>query len=268
MICGYNNIYDFCLNKYIYEYATFDTENLYAVPNTGINGPVYRIDKITQEKILLEPNSITKINSCSINDEDSTLTSWECYLYYKNNSGVINNPPVLEYKNEQIKRVNTQYNNFLTNGILVKINNFATNMSTSENGAYSNISVSETINYSILLPALKDDVINFSNTLSLATLMNANDDSDPLPPLIDYYNNAHYLNYYNLSNILSNYFNKLKNCKLILDNLVDNINNATTIDDVQKQVFYTILPTMTYNKSTNFSLKNTIFFKPSLVDET
>lgn len=261
MICGYSNIYDLCNNKYSYEYANFVTNSKYAIPNTGNDGAVYRIDKITQEKILLQPNSTLKIHNCNSDDDNPELTAWECYLWYKSNNGVISNPLISEYKKQQIKLINTECNNFLNNGILVKINNFATNITLSQNGAYSNTAVDETINYSILLPALYDDVINFSNILSLATLMNANDSSDPLPPLIDYYNNAHFLNYTNLSNILSNYFNKLKIYKLILDNLITNINNATTVDNVQKQIFYTNLPIISNDKSTNASSSNNINIK-------
>jgi hypothetical protein len=96
--------------------------------------------------------------------------------------------------------------------------------------------------------------------------MNINDSKDPLPPLVDYYNNAHFLNYYNLTNILSNYFNKLKNYKLILDNTIAQINNASSIDDIQKQVFYTSLPTITYSKASNLSTKNDTIIKFSTLN--
>jgi hypothetical protein len=261
MICGYSNIYDLCSSKYVYEYASFILKDGYVIPNTGYDGSVYRIDKNTQEKVLLEPSSSLQIYSCDTNDENASLTAWECYLWYKNNNGIINNPSLSKYKEEQIKNVTTTYNKTLTNGILITIDNFATDITIAANGAYSNTVVSETTNYTILLPALNDDIINFSNILSLATLMNINDSKDPLPPLVDYYNNAHFLNYYNLTNILSNYFNKLKNYKLILDNTIAQINNASTIDDIQKQVFSTSLPTTTYNKLTNISGSNDIIIK-------
>lgn len=266
MICGYSNIYDLCSSKYVYEYASFILKDGYAIPNTGYDGSVYRIDKNTQEKLLLEPNSSLQIYNCATNDENASLTAWECYLWYKNNNGIINNPPLSKYKEEQIKNVTTTYNKTLANGILITINNFATDITIAENGAYSNTIVSETTNYTILLPALNDDVVNFSNILSLATLMNINDSKDPLPPLVDYYNNAHFLNYYNLSNILANYFNKLKNYKLILDNIINQINNASTIDDIQKQIFFTSLPTTTYNKLTNVSTSNDAIIKFSTLN--
>lgn len=261
MICGYSNIYDYCSNKYSYEYATFVTNSKYATPNTGLNGSVYRTDKTSQEKILLQPNSNLQIYNCDTNEENPELTAWDCYLWYKNNSGVINNPPLSEYKKEQTRIVNIEYNNFLTNGILIKLDNFATEVSVSQNGAYSNTTASGIINFTILLPALHDDIINFSNTLSLASLMYTNNDPDPIPPLVDYYNNAHFLNYYNLTNILSNYFNKLKNYRLILDNLNDKISSASTIDDVQKQKFYTNLPTITYDKATDLTTTNNSIIK-------
>lgn len=261
MICGYANIYDLCSNKYTYEYASFSVNNGYAIPNTGYDGSVYRTDKNSQQKVLLEPSSTLTISTCDLSDDNPDLTAWECYLWYKNTNGLISEPPLSKYKEEQIKNVTTQYNNVLSNGILITINNFAIDIGISQNGAYSNTIISQTTNYTILLPALDDDIINFSNILSLATLMNANDSTDPLPPLVDYYNNAHFLNYYNLTNILSNYFNKLKNYKLILDNLIIAINSSSSIDDVQKQVFYTTLPTITYNKASNLSAKNDTIVK-------
>lgn len=261
MICGYSNIYDLCSNKYTYEYASFSINNGYAVANTGYDGSVYRTDKNSQQKVLLEPSSTLTISTCDLSDDNPDLTAWECYLWYKNTNGLISEPPLSKYKEEQIKNVTTQYNNVLSNGILITINNFAIDIGISQNGAYSNTIISQTTNYTILLPALDDDIINFSNILSLATLMNANDSTDPLPPLVDYYNNAHFLNYYNLTNILSNYFNKLKNYKLILDNLIIAINSSSSIDDVQKQVFYTTLPTITYNKASNLSAKNDTIVK-------
>lgn len=265
MICGYSNIYDLCSNKYTYEYASFSINNGYAVANTGYDGSVYRTDKNSQQKVLLEPSSTLTISTCDLSDDNLDLTAWECYLWYKNNDGLVSDPPLSKYKEEQIKNVTTQYNNVLSNGILITINNFAIDIGISQNGAYSNTTISQTTNYTILLPALNDDIINFSNILSLATLMNTNYSTDPLPPLVDYYNNAHFLNYYNLSNILSNYFNKLKNYKLILDNLIITINNSATIDDIQKQVFYTALPTITYNKASNLSAKNDTIVKFSIL---
>jgi hypothetical protein len=263
MICNYANIYDYCCNKYSYAYASFITNNNYVVANTGYDGSVYRTDKTTNEIVLLQPNSSLQIKTCDLNDESPELNAWECYLWYKNNNcGPVSDPPLEDYQLAQIDLINSNYDSALDNGLLITISNFATDISLSVNGAYSNTTISETTNFSIVLPAKKDDVINFSNILSLATLLNANDDSSPLPPLIDYYNNAHFLNYYNLTNILSNYFNKLKSYKIIKDNLINNVLNSSTISDIQKQTFapsYT--STLTSDKNTNLSSKNSTIVK-------
>lgn len=261
MICGYSNIYDLCSNKYSYEYATFSVENNTIVANTGYSGSVYRTDKNTKEKILLEASSSLNIPNCDLNEENSELTAWECYLWYKNNSGTISNPPLENYKLAQIDLINTTYENLLDNGILISIDNFATNINVTIDGAYAGTTVSESVNFKIILPAKKDDIINFSNILSLATLLNANDDFTPFPPLVDIYNNAHFLNYYNLTNILSNYFNKLKTYKLIKDDLIDKVINSSTIDDVVKQSFYANYSTLNYSKKTNNSASNDITVK-------
>jgi hypothetical protein len=261
MICGYSNIYDLCSNKYTYEYATFSVENNTIVANTGYSGSVYRTDKNTKEKILLEASSSLNIPNCDLNEENSELIAWECYLWYKNSGGFIDNPPLEDYQIAQIEHINNTYENLLDNGILISIDNFATNISVSVDGAYAGTTVSESVNFKIILPAKKDDIINFSNILSLATLLNANDDFTPLPPLVDIYNNAHFLNYYNLTNILSNYFNKLKTYKLIKDDLIDKVINSSTIDDVVKQSFYTNYSTLNYSKQTNNSASNDITVK-------
>jgi hypothetical protein len=263
MICDYANIYDYCCNKYSYSYTSFSIIDNYVAANTGYDGSVYRTDKTTNETVLLQPNSSLQIKTCDLNDENPELNAWECYLWYKNNNcGPVSDPPLEDYQLAQIDLINSNYDSTLDNGLLITISNFATDISLSVNGAYSNTTISETTNFSIVLPAKKDDVINFSNILSLATLLNANNDSSPLPPLIDYYNNAHFLNYYNLTNILSNYFNKLKSYKIIKDNLINNVLNSSTISDIQKQTFapsYT--STLTSDKNTNLSSKNSTIVK-------
>ena len=103
MICGYANIYDLCSNKYTYEYASFSVNNGYAIPNTGYDGSVYRTDKNSRQKVLLEPSSTLTISTCDLSDDNPNLTAWECYLWYKNNGGLVSDPPLSKYKEEQIK---------------------------------------------------------------------------------------------------------------------------------------------------------------------
>lgn len=260
MICGYENIYDLCENQFSYTYATVIIFNDYAVADTGNNAAVYRTDKNNNTTILLEPGSSLPIKTCALDDNNEDFTAWDCYLWYKNTNGVIGNPPLEDYQIVQIEYINTIYQNLLDNGILIKIDNFATNMSTSD-GAYANVVVSETANYTILLPAKNDDIINFTNILSLATLLNNNNSSDPIPPLIDYYNNAHFLNYYNLTNILVNYFNKLKYYENLKDTLIQKVLNAQSISDVQAQVFHTNISVLNSNKATNYSKSNSTIIK-------
>lgn len=255
MVCGYENIYDFCSNQYTYTYASFIVEDKYVVANTGYDGSVYRTDKNTQKTILLEPLANSKVKTCNDSDDDEGFTDWDCYIWYKNNGGFINNPPVEEYQLAQIDYINNTYSNLLENGILVSINNFVIN-TTISNEQYGGTVVSESTEYSILLPAQDHDIVNFSNILSLATLKNINNDKEPLPAIIDYYNNAHFLNYYNLTNILSNYFNKIKYYFSLKNNLVNNVLNLSSINEIQSQLFYSCGSALDFNNTTNISTNN------------
>ena len=124
MICNYENIYDLCLNKYLYQYAYTAQNNNIAVAYSDTDGAVYRTDKTDGTTILITSSSNNTIEPCSLDDDEILASNWECYMIYRDSGRFISNPSIESYKKTQTEIINKLYNSSLSYGILVSIDDF------------------------------------------------------------------------------------------------------------------------------------------------
>jgi hypothetical protein len=243
MICGYNNIYDLCLNKYKYQYTTVTSNGYYAVPYVSEDADVIRTNLEDNSIFLLQKSSTSLIETCDSNDDIETINSWDCYTIYRNlKSNQILLPDIEKYKDLQKNIVTEKYKQLLNNGILINIDDFilsgnSTNGIGSTSG--SNASSQNLGPYSIRLSANHEDQINFTNIMAQASLIYLSNSDIKLPVIIDHHNRAHVFSYSNIIKILNSYFEILQRYKNIRDDLLQNINNSNTVDDIVVNVFYT-----------------------------
>lgn len=266
MFCGYQTVYDYCNENYSYTYANLIEYKGYAVPDSGNFASVYRTDILNNNILLLESTNYNPLNNCDINDDNDGITIWGCYQIYLINGGQVSDPPLEQYKISQSQIIQNSYKAQLNAGILISIDNFITNVAPYQDGAYVQIAPEDTTNYKIHLPASEEDIINFSNILSQATLINTIDSKNKLTPVLDYYNVAHFLNYLNLANILSNYFNQIKTYTNIKDNLLYMLDNAQSISDIQNLSFYAYKPSSKVNAITDITQKNSPIIQSNSID--
>jgi hypothetical protein len=239
MICGYENIYDLCNNQYYYQYSSFINNGKYVIVNSDINAPVIRTDKVTGQKLLLTSTDLIPIDTCDNITESDIISVWDCYLIYRQNEKPIDNPSLNEYKNAQKQYINDQYNNLLNNGILITINNFVISTTITSGSGSGSSSVENTISFSIRLPSKPTDQIYYSNLSSFLNLWYATNSNAKIPRIIDFYDRSYELSYINLNRIFVSYFRKLKEYLDIKNDLLDIIDNASSIEDISRAIFYT-----------------------------
>lgn len=266
MFCGYIDINDYCNNRYSYTYANLVENNCYAVPDSGNLAYVYRQDLVTEEVILITPSDYAPLQPCDIDDESQGFNNWDCYQSFLNNGGTVNDPSFEQYKLAQNDIIQDCYKNLIDAGVLICIDNFITNVAPYQDGAYIQVAPEDTTDYCIHLPATEEDVINFSNILSQATLLNATNSNDAISPLLDYNNVAHFLNYLNLVNILTNYFHKLQLYATLKNNLLSDLQLAESISDIQNLTFYGYKPSSKSSIGTDFTAANETIIKSNTLD--
>jgi len=241
MICGYENIYDLCNNKYSYQYSSFIRNGKYVVVDSDINAPVLRTDRTTGQKFLLTATDLISIDTCDNVSELDITSAWDCYLIYRQSGKTIDNPSLNDYKNAQKQYITDQYNNLLETGVLVTIDNFVISTTiTNGSGSGSGSSSVENIgSFSIRLPSKLTDQLYYSNLSSFLNLWYATNSNATIPRIIDFYDRSYELSYINLNRIFVVYFRKLKEYLDIKNDLLDIIDNASTIEDVSRAIFYT-----------------------------
>lgn len=243
MICGYDNIYDLCTNKFNYQYSSFVDNGRHVLAASGSLDPVIRIDKNTGQRFLLTSTDLINIDDCDNTQDLQTISAWECYQTYRSANLPIQLPSLADYKNAQKQYILDKYNNLLENGINITINNFVVSsvlLNSSGSGSGSgNTTSSVTKVFSIRLPATKNDQIYYTNLASFINLWYITNSESSIPRIIDYYNRSHELSYINLNRILTAYFLKLKEYLDIKNDLLDIIDKAQTLNDVYSAVFYT-----------------------------
>lgn len=241
MICGYDNIYDLCTNKFNYQYSSFVDNGRHILAASGSLDPVIRIDKNTGQRFLLTSTDLINIDDCDNTQDLQSISAWECYQIHRSANFPIQLPNLTDYKNAQKQYILDKYNNLLENGINIIINNFVVSSVVSNNSGSTSGSTSSNITkvFSIRLPAKKNDQIYYTNLASFVNLWYATNSDSPIPRIMDYYNRSHELSYINLNRVLTAYFLKLKEYLDIKNDLLDIIDNAQTLNDVYSAIFYT-----------------------------
>lgn len=200
MICGYNNIYDLCLNKYTYQYVN---------SSGSVNDPVLRIDKTDNSRSYISPINTDVIVPCDYNDEIEAITSWDCYQIYKNFSLSVSSSSLEQQKTNQKSTISSFNNSTLNAGIDIPINNDI-----------------------ITLKTTKEDQIHIGNTVAYANLLYEQNSNNRMPPILDINSNAYNLNYQQLFTVCSEYLNTVILYHYINKDLDNNLSNSTTSDEI------------------------------------
>lgn len=206
MICGYNNIYDLCVNRYTYQYV-YGSGSIY--------DPVLRIDKNTKSQSYISPTSSDIILPCDYSDETEAITSWDCYQIYKNFSLSVSDSSTDNSKSIQRSLISRFNNETLNAGINVII----------DDGTNSN--------NIIILKSSVEDQIHIGNIAIYANLAYEKNINSTMPPIIDMYGNSYNFNYQILSDVCIQYLNaNIQYCYINKD-LNFQLNNAINIHDIE-----------------------------------
>lgn len=210
MICNYQNITDYCNNKFTYQYVTTPVS---ASGDTVTS--VIRIDKDTGQKITISSDSNLFVEPCDNNDVLEVISYWECYkIYVSNNNPVL--PPSLETLNSNQKNnVFSNYDSNIQDGVSIKIDN-------------SNTIV---INSSI------ENQIHLGNIVCLANILYSKNSNNTMPYILDINNSAYYLNYSTLRKVLTEYFQKTSSTKRVKDDLIYQLNTIQSSDDISNKYY-------------------------------
>ena len=220
MICGYNNIYELCSNKYSYQYKNviFNSDNI--LQDDGPLSVVIRTDNTTGEKSIIGPYSETPIDDCDLSAELETISEWGCYQIFRGVAqGYVNPPDIETYRETQIANILQNYNNILNNGIQIAIDNRI-----------------------LVLSGSLDDQISYRNTaVSAQTIYNNNPDN-VVPSITDINKTIYKFNYSSLNTIFQEYFRQIIYYKNIKDFLITKVNQSTTIDEINSNYWNINLP--------------------------
>lgn len=234
MSCQYENIYDLCANKYIYEYfsvtssssAFFATSGTVAsgnsiptIANTGSDATVVRIDKDTGDREIITSFTSMIVDHCDNTVESQSVNAWTCYQIYRAAGGIIADPSLETFKNAQYQQLTDDYNNTLSNGISIPINN-----------------------QTITLDASLDSQIYYKNIASTAQALYNTDVDSVMPKFTDKDNNLYSFNYDNINSIFQEYFTKVIYYKNLKDILTKKINDSNSINSVSSISWNTITP--------------------------
>lgn len=247
MFCNYENIVDYCCNKYSYKYAKPYNTNF-----------IIRIDNDTGETVLLDSSSSQIINNCDVSDNEEFITAWNCYrIYIDLCDGVVSDSDTESYSLYQNDKISSLYYDQLSNGYLVKIDDFIVSSivsggSGSGSGSGSESSSDEIKVFSIRLKAREEDKIYYGNIFALANLIYIKDNDAELPYVVDFFNKAHKFNYQNIVKIFNKYFYGLKKLQNLRDDNVNRLNDADTLDKILDTDLYQSKPSENINNISSF----------------
>lgn len=210
MICNYQNIYDYCLNKFSYQYATTP-----ASTSGDITTSVIRTDKDTGEIITISPDSDLYILPCDNNDIVEVMSVWECYEIYVSNNKIVSQPSLVTLNTIQKEDVVENYDSNLQDGVTIKIDSYNT----------------------IILDGKIENQIHLGNVICLANILYNEDANSVMPYILDINNIAYYLNYSTLKNILTKYFQKVSDQKNAKDDLLNQLETIKTSDDILNKYY-------------------------------
>jgi len=225
MICGYNDIYDLCLNKYSYEYLDFIENSSYITVASGDSDRVIRYDLTNNTNEIISISSTSPIHICDNAEEQPIITDWEAYQIYRfygpGPSG-IKLPPLEEYKAAQKKLVEKIYNSTIDRGISFN------------SGSHT-----------ISLAASLSDQLYYRNLITQVEFLYNDDPFNTLPEIIDKNYNVYKFRYEDYNSVFRVYFGTLIYLKNLFDQTIINIDSVSFSDQVS-----------TYTWDPNISLDN------------
>lgn len=210
MFCNYENITDYCLNNFSYQYASLKNDGFFLSDDTSDSASVYRTDLTNGTTKLISLLSSDIVLGCDSNDDESNISEWNCYQIYRNlGESNISSAPLETYIEYQKKLVAESYSNVLDSGISISLreNNF-------------------------ILSAKIEDVIYYASLSSQAQYLYDNDPDNQMPSFFDKDGNTHTLSYSDLIFVLKIYLNKVIHYKNLIDNINRLIDNVETIDEI------------------------------------
>jgi hypothetical protein len=211
MICNYQNINDYCLNQYSYQFIGTISNNGVVSIDKSETAPVLRTDKTTGENKVISQFSSNIIKPCSSTDDNESTTEWECYIIYRYiGSGYISDPPLDTLKNAQIDIINNSYDSSLDEGVLVNINN--TN---------------------VILGSIMEDQIYYQSILNYSQALYDDDSDAVMPSFSDSQNKVYSVSYDTLVSIFKTYFNKVVYYKNLKESLVSQCLSCNTLSDIE-----------------------------------
>jgi hypothetical protein len=211
MICNYQNINDYCLNQYSYQFIGTISNNGVVSIDKSETAPVLRTDKTTGENKVISQFSSNIIKPCSSSDDNESTTEWECYIIYRYiGSGYISDPPLDTLKNAQIDIINNSYDSSLDEGILVNINN--TN---------------------VILGSTMEDQIYYQSILNYSQALYDDDSDAVMPSFSDSENKVYSVSYDTLVSIFKTYFTKVVYYKNLKESLVSQCLSCNTLSDIE-----------------------------------
>lgn len=210
MICNYENITDYCNNKFLYQYVTTPI---------SISGDlvtsVIRTDKDTGQKITISSDTNLFIEPCDSNDLVEVISYWECYAIYVNNGNIVNSPDLLAVNNLQTDSVLKNYDSSLQDGVSISIDSYNT----------------------IILDGTIENQIHLGNIICLANILYNENTNSAMPYILDVNNTAYYLNYSTLKLVLTKYFETVSKQKVVKDNLLNQLQTIKTSDDISNKSY-------------------------------
>lgn len=218
MFCSYENITDYCTNKYSYQYYDVTQSSPVAFATSGDNqSAVIRTDKDTGQQIILTPYSNDFILPCSSDDDTTEATTyWECYQIFLLSPGSVVSPAETSIiQNKQATNINDSFYSSINDGLVVTLDGYNP----------------------IVLKTSIQDQIYYGNIAMLASILYTEDTNNPMPAILDVNNVSYVFDYDTLNSILISYFNAFATKKYIKDSVLSKLSSATSVDDINQTYF-------------------------------
>jgi hypothetical protein len=208
MICGYQNINDYCLNKFTYQYASIPTAT-----SGDLTTSVIRTDKDSGEVVTIGPNTDLYVLPCDNNDLVEVISAWECYQIFVNNNNLVSKVDTSIVQNNKQTEITNNYDLNLQDSISINLDNFNT----------------------IMLDSSTENQIHLGNIFCLANILYNEDVNSVMPYILDINNIAYYFSYNDLKSLLKTYFYKVAKVKNIKDDLLFQVSADTNSEDINSK---------------------------------
>lgn len=212
MICNYENITDYCSNRYSYFFNDVIASGTIVAVDDSEFAPVLRVDNITGQTKLLTQYSTDTIPTCNSTDDSEGTNDWECYTIFRYIAqGSIGDPPFGVFQEAQKQIIKEAYNTSLQDGVYVTINS-----------------------QTVLLGANISDQIAYKSILSYAQALYDDDTDATMPSFTDVNGTIYNLNYTDLVEVFKTYLTKLIYYKNLQDTLLNEVDTCNSLSDLQQ----------------------------------